>query len=54
MRFVLKQEKTPEFDSVCDKAEIGAFVWLPSYLFVTIRLFLTFFLKSMTHHKRIF
>lgn len=46
VRFVLKEEKTPKFESVCDKAEIWGFwflAWWHSCLFGSIRLFQTFF-----------
>lgn len=49
IRLLQKQEKTPEFESVCDKAEIWGFsflVWLHSYLFGTIRLSQTSCLKA--------
>lgn len=49
VRFVQKQEKTAEFESVCDKAEIWGFlflVWLHSCLFGTIRLSQTSCLKA--------
>lgn len=49
MRFLQKQEETPEFESVCDKAEIWGFgflAWLHSCLFVTIRLSQTSCLKA--------
>ena len=57
-RFVLRQEKTPEFESTCDKAEIWGFwflIWLRSCLSVTIKLFWTFFffLKHETPKERI-
>ena len=55
-RFVLRQEKTPEFESACDKAEIWGFrflIWLRSCLSETIKLFWTvFFFLSMKHQKR--
>lgn len=49
IRFLQEQEKTPEFESVCDKAEVWGFwflVWLHSCLSVTIRLSQTSCLKA--------